>query len=85
MLLVVRTCAVFDFFPVPAFVTLFRGEGGFKVFAFDILKVFLVAPLYFSTDCKFTLKHRNKKNKTCKFLYYYASLDQKQAKSSTIA
>ena len=29
----------------------FSGEGGFKVFAFDIAKVFLVVSLYFLTDC----------------------------------
>ena len=29
----------------------FWGEGGFKVFAFDILKVALVVPLHFLTNC----------------------------------
>ena len=52
MLLVVKTCAIFDFFPFPCFHNIdLGGEGGFKVFAFDILKVALVVPLHFLTDC----------------------------------
>ena len=42
MLLVVKTGAVFDFSSFPAFATFI---------AFDIVKVSLVATLYFLTDC----------------------------------
>ena len=35
----------FIFFSFPAFTTLILGKEGFKVFAFDILKVALVVPL----------------------------------------
>ena len=65
MLLVVKTCAVFDFFSFPVFAILIKGAGlegeggwaewGFQVFAFDIVKGFLVVPLYFLTDCSLVL------------------------------
>ena len=54
MLLVVKTCAVFDCFSFPAFAAFIQGGGErrFKVFfAFDIVKVFQVVPLYFLTEC----------------------------------
>ena len=35
----------------------FWGKGRFKVFAFHILKVALVAPLYFLTDCRSSLNY----------------------------
>ena len=46
-------CSFFIFSPSLLSQHWFRGEGGFKVFAFDIAKVFLVVPLYFLTDCIF--------------------------------
>ena len=53
MLLVVKACAVFDFFLFPCFRNIdLGGRGGFNVFAFDNLKVALVVPPYFLTDCK---------------------------------
>ena len=53
MLLVVKTCAVFDFFLIPYIHSIdLVVRGGFKVFAFDILKTALVDPLYFLTDCQ---------------------------------
>ena len=44
-----QTCAVFDFFLFPCFHNI-EGEGVFKVFALDMLKVALVVPLYILTD-----------------------------------
>ena len=70
MLLLVKTRAVFDFFSFPVFAILIKGAGlggggggggggvgkvGFQVFAFDIVKGFLVVPLYFLTDCSLVL------------------------------
>ena len=52
MLLVVKKCALFDFFLFPCVEKInLRERGIFKVFAFDILKVALVVPLHFLTDC----------------------------------
>ena len=42
MLLVVKPRPVFDFFFVPCFRSIDLEGGGFKVFAFDIVKVSLV-------------------------------------------
>ena len=46
MLLVVRISAVFDFFFFAAF-SASRGDMVFKVFAFEIVKVFLAVPVGF--------------------------------------
>ena len=69
MLLVVRTCAVFEFFLFPCSHTIDLGwRGGIKVFGFDIVKIFLVAPLYFLTDC---LKIMRKKVQISRALTFF--------------
>ena len=58
MLLVVKTCVVFHFFLFPYFRNINLGRrGDLKVSAFDIVKVALVVPLYFLTDCSFISTH----------------------------